>query len=79
MWTQSSQKQNALHFQKKKVNSRKVAPIMLNKDPLPWVADVKHVLQCDNKMTVDSDQKRGKLIPSVKNSIMLIPKFMLRS
>ena len=38
---------------------------MLNDDPLPWVANVKHlgnVLQCDNKMTVDMDQKRGKLI-----------------
>ena len=52
-------KTKCLIFSRKKVDTRNVAPIMLNDDPLPWVANV---LQCDNKMSVDMDQKRGKLI-----------------
>ena len=58
-------KTKCIIFSKKKVDSRRVAQILLNGDPLPWVSDVKHlgnVLQCDNKMNIDLTQKRGKLI-----------------
>ena len=47
------------------MDSKKVAPVLLNGDPLPWVPHVKHLgntLQCDNSMRKDLAQKRGKLI-----------------
>ena len=58
-------KTKCIIFSKKKVDSRNVAPVMLNGDPLPWVPHVKHLgntLQCDNSMQMDMAQKRGKLI-----------------
>ena len=58
-------KTKCIIFSRRPVDSRKVAPVILNQDPLPWVSDVKHlgnVLQSDNKMTMDLAQKRGKLI-----------------
>ena len=58
-------KTKCIIFSRRPVDSRKVAPIMLNADPLPWVTKVKHlgnVLQCDNTMRTDLAQKRGKLI-----------------
>ena len=47
-------------------------PVMLNRDPLPWVSRVKHLgnlLQSDNSMSLDISQKRGKFIGKV-NSLM---------
>ena len=58
-------KTKCMIFSRKQVDSRKVAPIVLNRDPLPWVSQVKHLgntLQCDNTMRIDLAQKRGKLI-----------------
>ena len=58
-------KTKCIIFSKRKVDVRKVAPIVLNNNPLPWVSEIKHlgnILQSDNKMTLDISQKRGKLI-----------------
>ena len=58
-------KTKCLIFSKRKVDSSKVPPVVLNGDPLPWVSQVKHLgntLQCDNTMRTDLAQKRGKLI-----------------
>ena len=58
-------KTKCIIFSRKPVDSRKVSPIVLNHDPLPWVPRVDHlgnVLQCDNKMSIDLAKKRGKLI-----------------
>ena len=49
-------KTKCIIFSRKPVDSRKVSPIVLNHDPLPWVPNVNHlgnVLQCDNKMSID--------------------------
>ena len=62
---QEKSKTKCIIFSKKFVDSRKVAPVLLNSDPLPWVSQVKHLgntLQCDNSMRIDMAQKRGKLI-----------------
>ena len=58
-------KTKCIIFSKKHVDPKKVAPVLLNGDPLPWVSQVKHLgntLQCDNSMKMDMAQKRGKLI-----------------
>ena len=58
-------KTKCIIFSKKQVDPKKVAPVLLNGDPLPWVAHVKHLgntLQSDNSMRMDLAQKRGKLI-----------------
>ena len=47
------------------MDTGKVAPVLLDGNPLPWVSQVKHLgntLQCDNSMKVDCSQKRGKFI-----------------
>ena len=58
-------KTKCIIFSKKHVDPNRVAPVLLNGDPLPWVPHVKHLgntLQCDNSMKMDIAQKRGKLI-----------------
>ena len=58
-------KTKCIIFSRKSVDYRQVAPIMLNDNALPWVAQVKHLgntLQCDNSMKLDMAMKRGKFI-----------------
>ena len=61
-------KTKCLVFSKKAKERNNVLPIKLNGDPLPWVHQVKHLgsmLQEDNSMKVDINQKRGKFIGKV--------------
>ena len=49
-----------------------IAPITPNKNPLPWVNDVKHLgntLQSNNSMKLDCSGKRGKFIGKI-NSLL---------
>ena len=58
-------KTKCIIFSKKGQDVSQVVPIVLNGDPLPWVAQVKHLgntLQCDNTMKMDMSIKRGKFI-----------------
>ena len=52
-------------FSKKEKDRLNVAPVKLNGDDLPWVAEVKHLgnlLECNNSMKRDLTVKRGKFI-----------------
>ena len=63
-------KTKCILFNKKKIDINQVAPIILGKDTLPWVQDVKHlghVLQVDNSMKIDMCQKRGAFVGKVNN------------
>ena len=58
-------KTKCIIFSKKAQDVSQVVPIILNGDPLPWVAQVKHLgntLQCDNTMRMDMSMKMGKFI-----------------
>ena len=58
-------KTKCLIFSKKASDRVGVAPIKLNGDDLPWVAEVKHLgnlLECNNSMKRDLTVKRGKFI-----------------
>ena len=53
-------KTKCLLLSKKKISVRKVAPITLGGDTLPWVNDVKHlghILHTDNSMKLDIASK----------------------
>ena len=68
----SKSKTKCIIFSKQKRDQGNVAPVMLNGDPQPWVSQVNHlgnVLQCDNSMSKDVLQKRGKYIGKV-NSLL---------
>ena len=65
-------KTKCLVFSRKKHDLDKVAPIMLNRDPLPWVTSVKHLghtLESNNSMKIDCLAKRGKFIGKVNSLI----------
>ena len=65
-------KTKCLVFSRKKHDLDKVAPIMLNGDPLPWVTSVKHLghtLESNNSMKIDCLAKRGKFIGKVNSLI----------
>ena len=52
-------------FSKKEKDRLNVAPVKLNGDDLPWVAEVKHLgnlLNCNNSMKRDLTVKKGKFI-----------------
>ena len=58
-------KTKCIVFSKSSRDRHRVAPVLLNSDPLPWVSQVKHlgnVLQNDNSMKIDCTLKRGKFI-----------------
>ena len=59
-------------FSKTKIIKENIASIMLNKNPLPWVDEVKHlgnILQSNNSMSKDCTIKRGQFIGKV-NALM---------
>ena len=61
----SKSKTKCIMFPANKRFSCAPAPILLNGDPLPWVAEVKHLgntLESDNSMTRDCSIKRAKFI-----------------
>ena len=65
-------KTKCVAFSKVKNLKDKLAPIILNGDPLPWVDRVKHLgnlLESDNSMKADCLAKRGKFIGKV-NSLL---------
>ena len=65
-------KTKCIAFSKNKRDLKNLHPVKLNDDPLPWVTRVKHLgnlLQCDNSMSQDIAQKRGKFIGKV-NSLL---------
>ena len=65
-------KTKCLVFSKVKNLKDKLAPIILNGNPLPWVDRVKHLgnmLESDNSMKTDCLAKRGKFIGKV-NSLL---------
>ena len=58
-------KTKCIVFSKKVRDRVGVAPVKLNGDNLPWVAELKHlgnVLECNNTMKRDIAIKRGKFI-----------------
>ena len=68
----SKSKTKCIVFSKQKKDRVPSVQVMLDGVPLPWVTQVKHlgnVLQCDNSMSVDVLQKRGKYIGKV-NSLL---------
>ena len=65
-------KTKCIVFSSSKKDQNNLQPVYLNGDPLPWVKKVKHLgnmLQCDNSMSLDIAQKRGKYIGKV-NSLL---------
>ena len=63
-------KTKCLIFSKKPRDRLDILPVLLDKTPLPWVTQVKHLgnmLQVDNTMKVDMAQKRGKFIGKVSS------------
>ena len=65
-------KTKCIIFSKTKIIKENIASIMLNKNPLPWVDEVKHlgnILQSDNSMSKDCTIKRGQFIGKV-NALM---------
>ena len=65
-------KTKCLAFSKVKNLKERLAPIILNGNPLPWVDRVKHlgnILESDNSMRADCLAKRGKFIGKV-NSLL---------
>ena len=60
-------KTKCIIFSRKPVDSRKVSPIVLNHDPLPWVPNVNHlgnVFQCDNKIALTWPRKEESWLAS---------------
>ena len=68
----SKSKTKCVMFTKTRQDKDRVAPIILNGDPLPWVDSMKHLgntLESSNSMRTDCLQKRGKFIGKI-NSLL---------
>ena len=63
-------KSKCIIFSKNAADRNGVDPILLNNVALPWVSKLKHLghmLDCNNSMTIDSNEKRGKFIGKVNS------------
>ena len=65
-------KSKCIIFSKHAADRTGVAPILLNGVPLPWVSKLRHLghtLDCNNSMTLDTNEKKGIYIGKV-NSLL---------